>query len=43
MKSWLTFVSFSFNFRANLENLVKKAMLVLLAHGYVDKSFYQPS
>lgn len=36
MKSWLIFVSFSFNFRVNLANLVKKAMLVLLAHGYVD-------
>lgn len=36
MKSWLIFVSFSFNFRVNLANLVKKAMLVLLVHGYVD-------
>lgn len=36
MKSWLTFVSFAFNFRVNPANLVRKAMLVLLAHGYVD-------
>lgn len=36
MKSWLTFIYFSFNFRVNLANLVKEAMLVLLAHGYVD-------
>lgn len=43
MKSWLIFISFSFNFRGNLANLVKEAMLVLLAHGYVDMfSFSTP-
>lgn len=29
---------FFFTFRVNLANLVKKAMLVLLAHGYVNMS-----
>lgn len=43
MKCWLTFLSFSFNFRVNLANLVKKAMLVLLAHGYVDIFSLSPS
>lgn len=43
MMPWLTFISFSFNFRVNLANLVKKAMLVLLAHGYVDMFSLSPS
>lgn len=43
MKCWLTFISFSFDFRVNLANLVKKAMLVLLAHGYVDIFYLSPS